>query len=187
MSAKTSRRLRLNPSLLAEQNISKSNGPVNLPFSTASSQIKQFAFSPRSSLSPNWNTVNLRTPHSKQVPFLDSKAPRKVIRAGRRGGKTVGIAILAVRAFLQGCRVLYATPTQDQIERFWFEIKRALEAQVDAGRLVKNETKHTIERPNSENRIRGKTAWNADTLRGDYADLLILDEWQLMAEDAWEQ
>jgi hypothetical protein len=30
------------------------------------------------------------------------------------------------------------------------------------------------------------TAWNADTLRGDYADILILDEWQLMNEDAWE-
>jgi phage terminase large subunit-like protein len=37
----------------------------------------------------------------------------------------------------------------------------------------------------TENRIRAKTCWNADTLRGDYADLLILDEVQLMAEDTW--
>ena len=43
-----------------------------------------------------------------------------------------------------------------------------------------------IERPGSDQRIRAKTAWNADTLRGDYADLLILDEWQLMNEEAWE-
>jgi len=43
-----------------------------------------------------------------------------------------------------------------------------------------------IEIPGTEYRIKAKTAWNADTLRGDYSDLLILDEWQLMNEDAWE-
>jgi hypothetical protein len=187
MSARTFRRLKLNPRLLEEKTTSKGNQPVNLPFSTESWPTRRFGFSPHSSQSRNWNTVNIRTPHAKQLPFLDSTAKRKVIRAGRRGGKTVGIAILAVRAFQAGRRILYATPTQDQIERFWFEVKRALEAQTDSGRLSKNETKHTIERLGTENRIRAKTAWNADTLRGDYADLLILDEWQLMAEDAWEQ
>ena len=50
----------------------------------------------------------------------------------------------------------------------------------------KNETDHVIERPGTEQSIKAKTAWNADTLRGDYADLLILDEWQLMDETAWE-
>ena len=44
----------------------------------------------------------------------------------------------------------------------------------------------TIELPGTEQRIRAKTAWNADTLRGDFADVLILDEWQLMNEDTWE-
>ena len=133
-------------------------------------------------------TLNLRdySNHPKQGAFIESTAKRKVIRAGRRGGKTVGVAILAVKAFAAGRRILYATPTQDQIERFWFEVKQALAVPIDQGLVVKNETKHTIERVGSENRIRAKTAWNADTLRGDYADLLILDEWQLMAEDAWE-
>jgi hypothetical protein len=83
--------------------------------------------------------------------------------------------------------VLYATPTAEQIDRFWFEAKRALRLDLDAGRLYKNETEHVIEVPDTEQRIRAKTAWNADTLRGDYADLLILDEWQLMNEDAWER
>lgn len=130
--------------------------------------------------------VVTRTPHDKQREFLDSTAKRKVIRAGRRGGKTVGIAILAVRAFLEGRRILYATPTQDQIATFWFEVKRALEVPLERGLLYKNETEHVIEVPGTKNRIRAKTAWNADTLRGDYADLLILDEHQLMSEDAWE-
>lgn len=131
-------------------------------------------------------TVRLRKPHPKQQEFLDSPAKRKVIRAGRRGGKTTGTGILAVRAFLDGRRVLYAAPTQEQVDAFWWEVKRALAEPIDAGVFVKNESLHIIELPGTKQRIRAKTAWNADTLRGDYADLLILDEWQLMDEQAWE-
>lgn len=123
--------------------------------------------------------------HNAQRAFVESEAKRKVIRAGRRGGKTVGVAQLAVRAFKEGRRVLYAVPTQEQIDRFWSEVKRALDKPIEAGYIYKNETKHIVEIPGTETRIRAKTAWNADTLRGDYADLLILDEYQLMNEDAW--
>ncbi len=133
------------------------------------------------------SSVNLRTPHEKQVWFIESTAKRKVIRAGRRAGKTVGIAILALRTFMAGRRILYATPTQEQVDRFWYECKRALEIPIGSGALYKNETLHLIEVPSTENRIRAKTAWDADSLRGDYADLLILDEYQLMNEDAWER
>jgi len=132
-------------------------------------------------------TINLPRPHEQQAAFINSPAKRRVIRAGRRGGKTVGMAILAVRAFLAGRRVLYAAPTQDQIDRFWTEINRALAEPIQAGVYVRNLTRHTIERPGSEQRIRAKTAWNADTLRGDYADELILDEFQLMDETAWSE
>ena len=130
--------------------------------------------------------VKQRMPHDEQRRFIDSPAKRKVVRAGRRGGKTVGVSMLAIDKFLEQRRVLYAAPTDDQVDRFWFEIKRALEEPLEKGILYKNETKHIIELPGTEQRIRAKTAWNADSLRGDYADLLILDEWQLMNEDAWE-
>lgn len=60
-----------------------------------------------------------------------------------------------------------------------------LQPSIDAGLVHKNETYHTLEVPGTEQRIRAKTAWNADSLRGDYADDLYLDEWQLMNEDAW--
>lgn len=129
--------------------------------------------------------VNLPRPHPKQNEFIRSTAQRKVIRAGRRGGKTVGVSIYAVEKFLAGKRVLYAAPTAEQIDRFWTEVTRALSELIDAGVFTKNETKHIIERPKTEQRIRAKTAWNADSLRGDYADELILDEYQLMNEDAW--
>lgn len=131
-------------------------------------------------------TVRLKRPHKYQQRFIGSSAKRKVIRAGRRGGKTTGSAILALQAFLAGKRVLYATPTQEQVDAFWNEVKAALEEPLDAGLFYKNETRHIIEETGTNRRIRAKTAWNADTLRGDFADLLILDEYQLMDPDAWE-
>lgn len=122
----------------------------------------------------------------KQEAIKKSNAKRKVIRAGRRGAKTVTISQIAIENFLKGRRELYATPTQEQVDTFWFEVKRALAEPIDAGVFIKNETLHTVEFPGSKQRIRAKTAWNADTLRGDYADDLILDEYQLMNEEAWE-
>jgi hypothetical protein len=123
--------------------------------------------------------------HPKQQAFVESTAKRIVVRAGRRGGKTVGVAIRSVKRFLRGRRQLYAAPTQEQIHRYWVTVVRALQPAIDAGQVVKNETYHTLEIPGTEQRIRAKTAWNADSLRGDYADDLYLDEWQLMNEDAW--
>jgi nucleotide-binding universal stress UspA family protein len=116
-----------------------------------------------------------------------SPAKRKVIRAGRRGGKTVGMAILALEAFHdRDARVLYAVPTADQLGAFWGEVATACAEPVADGAYRQNLTEHLIENLATGARIRGKTAWNADSLRGDWASILILDEWQLMDEDAWE-
>jgi Terminase RNaseH-like domain/Terminase large subunit, T4likevirus-type, N-terminal len=127
----------------------------------------------------------LKIAHPEQRRFIDSTAKRKIIRAGRRGGKTTGVAILAARAFLDGKRVLYAVPTQDQADKFWYEITSTFAVALERGLYKKNETRRYIEKGGSENRIRCKTAFNADTLRGDYADLLILDEFMLMHEGTW--
>jgi len=137
-------------------------------------------------MSRNFNVV-LRTPHPQQELLLSCMAMRIVVCAGRRFGKTHFAAILAVLRFLSGKRVLYAAPTAEQLGIFWNEVKRALAPLVNAGILSKNETEHIIEFPGTEQRIRAKTAWNADMLRGDYADLLILDEFQLMNESIWEE
>ena len=133
--------------------------------------------------------IHLRRPHEKQRWFIESQAKRKVVRAGRRGGKTTGAAILAVIKFLEGRRVLYAAPTSTQVEHFWSEVKGALEEPINTGVYYKNETLNLISKvgPREKAGIRAKTAWNADTLRGDYADLLILDEFQLMSIDTWDE
>jgi len=130
--------------------------------------------------------IILPIPHAKQLAFLRSPAKRKIIRAGRRGGKTEGVAIGNIEKFLDGRRVLYAAPTSDQLGRWWTVVTNALAEPITAGVFYKNETEHLIELKGTEQRLRGKTAWNADSLRGDYADDLTLDEWQLMDEATWE-
>lgn len=131
-------------------------------------------------------TIHLHKPHVKQMLFRRSKAKRKVIKAGRRGGKTTGVADQAVEWMLQGCRVLEAAPTADQTEAFWACCKAALIEPIAAGLVYKNETDRILEFT-GKGRIRTKTAWDADSLRGDYADRLILDEYSLMDPSAWNE
>lgn len=95
------------------------------------------------------------------------------------------MAIMAIEALLAGRRVLYGTPTQEQIDAFWRETTEALMPLLQDEQITKNETRHTL--AFGTGHIRAKTAWDADSLRGDHADLLILDEFQMMKEDAWER
>lgn len=134
-------------------------------------------------------TIHLPKPHAKQLEFISSKAKRKCICAGRRVGKTTGVSIDAANKFLAHRRVLYAAPTQEQTDAFWKAVTRYLAPLVDAKVVYKNETERVLEMRSVKPmpRIRAKTAWNADTLRGDYADELYLEEWSLMAEDAWNE
>ena len=127
-----------------------------------------------------------RIPFPEQKLILDSIAKRIVVKSGRRFGKSTTAATKAVEGLLKRRRTLYAVPTQEQIDRFWYETKLALAEPLAEGLLYKHEGRHIIEIPGTEARIRAKTAYNADTLRGDFADLLILDEYQLMDPDAWE-
>jgi hypothetical protein len=131
--------------------------------------------------------VHLRSSedHPKQDTLVNTRCKRMIVKAGRRGGKTVGTARLIVERFLEGRRIVYGAPTGDQLETCWFEVVQALREPIDAGVFHKDETEHSIERLGTKQRIRLKTAYNADTWRGDYGDLLIYDEWQLMNEDAW--
>lgn len=130
--------------------------------------------------------IRLRKPHPKQSLFMRSKAKRKVVCAGRRGGKTTGMATYAIEEALKGRRILEAAPTSDQTSAFWDECKKALAAPIAAEQIYKNETERLLLFPNG-GRIRTKTAWNADTLRGDHADLLILDEYSIMDPSAWDE
>jgi hypothetical protein len=130
--------------------------------------------------------ISLPTPHAKQAEFIVSDAKRKIIVAGRRGGKTTGCAMIAAEKAMDGHRILEAAPTQDQTNAFWHEVKSYFAQPIKDKVVYKNETLKLLEFP-SGGVIRCKTAHDADTLRGDYADLLILDEYSLMNPSAWDE
>lgn len=129
--------------------------------------------------------IRLPVCHDKQADFVYSNAKRKVIVAGRRGGKTTGVSMLAAEKAMLGRRILEAAPTQEQTSAFWDAVKTYFARPIATGIVYKNETERLLKLPNG-GRIRCKTAWNADTLRGDFADLLILDEFSLMEPDTWD-
>lgn len=132
-------------------------------------------------------TYNIQLPplHQKQAEIKRSPAKRKVVNAGRRAGKTTLAAEVAVDGAGQGKRVLYATPKQEQAGAFWDKATEWLSKPIAARHIYKNESRHILQFPGG-GRIRAKTAWDEDGLRGDYADLLILDEYALMSPDAWD-
>jgi len=124
--------------------------------------------------------------HPFQDKLVNSQSKRIICKAGRRGAKTVGLGKRAILRFLSGRRVLYAAPTSEQTDAFWFEIERAFAEHIHAKALKIDRAERFIEVPGTKQRIKAKTAWNADTLRGDFADDLLFDEYQLMNENAWE-
>ena len=103
--------------------------------------------------------IHLKRPHPAQLAFFASPAPRRALKCGRRSGKTTGLGILAVQDFIRGERVLYHSPTSEQILRFWHEVTAALADPIRQGIFRKNETLHLIELPGTEQCIRAKTAW----------------------------
>lgn len=130
--------------------------------------------------------IHLPKYHPKQLEFTSSKVKRKCIVAGRRSGKTTGVSADAATDLLQGRRILYAAPTADQTMVFWARCKRFLREPIEAGLIYKNESDRVLEIKGA-GRIRAKTAWDADTLRGDYADKLIMEEYSIMNPTAWEE
>jgi len=134
--------------------------------------------------------------HEYQKKIRTSSAKRLSIKAGRRGAKTVSLAGKGIDSFIgidywgnlrKPKRVLYLAPTAMQTDAFWFEVCRALKEPLDSKVLKINSSEKYIEFPGTQRRIKAKTAWNADTARGDYADLLLIDEQQLMNESVWDE
>ena len=94
--------------------------------------------------------------------------------------------MLAAEKAMEGRRILEAAPTADQTGAFWSAVKAYFAEPVTAGVVYKNETDRVLEVPGG-GRIRCQTAHDADTLRGDFADLLILDEYEMMNPNAWNE
>lgn len=131
--------------------------------------------------------IALPTLHQQQLAIEQHPARRKVLCMGRRWGKTTLGAVVAIKRMYAGRRILLASTTQEQADSFWDKAKEWLGPMIDAGAVEKNEQRRILTLPGSPGRIKVKTASDADSLRGDYADLLILDECALLAPDAWDK
>lgn len=125
--------------------------------------------------------------HPKQKEFVTCDAKRVMVRAGRRSGKTFGVSLVAAYGLLAHKRVIYATPTADQLQVIWRLMKRYFREPLESHYLRKNEMTHTIELEGTDIIFQAKTAWNADNMRGLYGDIIILDEYQLMSESVWDE
>jgi hypothetical protein len=79
--------------------------------------------------------------------------------------------------------VIEAAPVAKQTNAFWRKCKKYLKPLIDAGYVYKNETDRVLEMGSGF--IQTQTAYDADTLRGDWADLLLLDEYSFMTEGTW--
>ena len=132
--------------------------------------------------------ITTHLPHlfPKQQAIKDSAAKRKVMALARRWGKTTLVSDVAAEAASEGRRILYATPTAEQLRAFWDNLTEWLAEMIMLGHIIKNETAHTLELPGGGH-IRAKTAHNSDTLIGDHCDVLILDEFPYMDADAWDK
>ena len=93
--------------------------------------------------------------------------------------------MIGARGMVEGKRVLYAAPKETQTEAFWGLVKGHFGPEIGKGLLYKNETLRLLEMPGFGS-IRAKTGFDADTLRSDYCDILILDEYAYMDPDVWD-
>jgi hypothetical protein len=85
---------------------------------------------------------------------------------------------------LAGKRVIEAAPIVKQTDAFWKRCNRYLRPLIDAGYVKRNKTDRTLEM--GDGSIQAQTAYDADSLRGDNADILLLDEYSYMDRSAWE-
>lgn len=128
--------------------------------------------------------------YDKQREILDDPAPRKVVNAGRQVGKTFFAARACLEEFFAGGRVLYCATTQEQSDAVWdYLYEWAIPVLRQYGVYV-NESKRIIDgrrRGMKLGRIRVKTGSKPDVLRGEKANLLILDECAYLDAKAWQK
>lgn len=127
----------------------------------------------------------LPEPYALQAEIIKHPAKRKIICAGRRAGKTIMAARMAVDAFLDGKRVLLSSTSQDQADAFWEYIVEWLQPLIQSKTVYKNEVRRILRLETG--RVQVKTGSNPNALRGGKSDLLVLDECAYLDPDAWRK
>jgi phage terminase large subunit-like protein len=133
--------------------------------------------------------VKLPKMHGEQRRIDKSTSKNKVVRAGRRGGKTTYGARKAAKQMFADRRVLLASPSQKQVDAFWEKLNAWFYYAIEAGRVLRDKQKRilTFPHPKHPGRIECRTARFPDDLRGGYGDDIILDEAWMLDESALDE
>src|SRR5215211_5031305 len=132
----------------------------------------------------NLNRVHFKLPlHPAQREVVEHPARFKVLATGRRWGKTLLAAALAVTRASTGERGWYVIPDykQGSAKRAWRKI-RGLSVKVPGVRIL--EAERRIEFPGG-GWLELKSAHDQDALRGEGLDFVIVDEAAYMRETTW--
>lgn len=127
---------------------------------------------------------NRYEPHGGQVALLTDPHRFKVIRCGRRWGKTVyAVNHLITEAVLKGGDYWYVAPTYKQAKLIAWRLLLSYLPDVFIKKV--NETELTVTLDNGS-QISLKGADNPDSLRGVGIDGLVLDEYAFTDHYAWD-
>jgi hypothetical protein len=119
-----------------------------------------------------------------QEELLSCTAQRKVVRAGRRVGKTLGVVIIAAHmmATRRNCSILIVAPFEVQVAKIFDELIKLFNSSPALMASVKRNTRNPcrFELNNGSKAIGFSSGANAgsgsDKIRGQDADYIIIDE-----------
>jgi hypothetical protein len=119
-----------------------------------------------------------------QEELMSCTAQRKVVRAGRRVGKTLAVVIIAAHmmATRKNCSILIIAPFEVQVAKIFDEMIQLFDSSPDLASSVKRNTRNPcrFELNNGSKAIGFSSGANAgsgsDKIRGQDADYIIIDE-----------
>ena len=122
-------------------------------------------------------------PHRGQRTVHNHPARFKILRAGRRWGKTRLGVMECLDAASKGGRSWWVSPTYKTGEVGWRPL-RTIASKIPDATISRSDRMITLPSGGS---VTVRSADNPDSLRGDSLDFVVLDECAFMLEDAWRE
>lgn len=131
----------------------------------------------------------LWVPHEKQIPVMQSQARFRVLRAGRRWGKTQLAAHEVIMAALMnpGSMVWWVSNSDKNVRRGYRAVLKQLPRELLAKEPPSENANDRILHFLNGSSIEMYTAGTPDSLAGEGVNFLVVDEAALIAEHVWYQ
>jgi predicted phage terminase large subunit-like protein len=128
-------------------------------------------------------TVELPGLHPKQALIRNDTSRYRIVRAGRRFGKTKDGVRECVEVGLAGGRAWWVAPSYRLGKPGWRDLRK-LGARIPGATVNRSERLVTLP---GGGEVQVHTAKDPDELRGDGLDFVVLDEAAYMAAEAWSE